>query len=59
MDLHHACVFESLYKFASMKGFATTHDRRLMQNDGAMSSSGLENNEGLQAYLGPFFKRRL
>jgi hypothetical protein len=59
MDLHHACVFESLYKFASMKGFATTHDRRLMQNDGAMSSSGLENREGLQAYLGPFFKRRL
>jgi hypothetical protein len=58
MDLHHACVFESLYKFASMKGFARDKDRRLMQNDGAMTSSGLENNEGLKAYLRAFFKRR-
>jgi hypothetical protein len=41
-----------------MKGFARDKDRRLMQNDGAMASSGLENNEGLKAYLGAFFKRR-
>jgi hypothetical protein len=58
MDLHNACVYGRLYEFASARGCAVPKDRRLMQNDWPASHIGLENDKGLAAYLGPFFRRR-
>lgn len=58
MDLHNACVHGRLYELASMRGLATTGDRRLMQNDYPAQYLGVENGDGLKAYCGPFFRRR-
>lgn len=58
LELHHACIAGELYKLVTLKGIdVDVKDKRLMVNDSPASCVGYDNNSGLAAYLGPFYRR--
>jgi hypothetical protein len=59
-SLHSACTHGRLFETAAREGlFIDIKDKRLMQNDYPSPFVGFDNEGGLEAYRGRFFKRHL
>jgi hypothetical protein len=60
MDLHNACTNGRLYEFARETGvLIDLKDKRLMQNNAPALCVGFDNQIGLAAFRGRFYKRSL
>ena len=59
-NLHTACIHGRLFETAIKEGLSVDmKDRRFMQNDYPSPFVGLDDDGDLEAYRGPFYKRRL
>jgi hypothetical protein len=58
IKLHHACIFGRLYDTARQRGVTVDPKyKRLMENDYPAPCVGFDNDDGLAAYRGRFYKR--
>jgi hypothetical protein len=59
-DLHTACVHGRLFGTAAKEGVEIDpNDKRFLNSDYGSPFLGLDNAGGLEAYRGPFYRRKL